>query len=238
MNEFRVYDKKEGRYLDCNNAPMLGMNGELFFHQKGATWVTSEESDRYEYEPSIGYMDVDDNIIYAGDIIESLSDVTGVYLVHPNNSLTNLHYTDEITYHLEAGTWQPRIIGNIHDKKLPDIALPEICIVEKNWQGFLQWLLDWGWTIKFLLQYKNAEDLFHDIVRNERACSKHWYTDYFNKELQKGWQDGDVVYVDDYGFIVDENEPGAIKCTLHIIDRLGCRKLLKDVKNLYEESGK
>ena len=238
MNEFRVYDKKEGCYLDCNKAPMLGMNGELFFHQKGATWVTSEDPNRYEYEPSIQRKDIDNNLIYAGDLIECSGNNPGVYLVHPNNVLTNFNSHDCIKYYLDDDTWKPRVIGNIHDKSIQDATLSQIYVVVKDWQGLFQWLLDWGWSIDDLLKYENGNDLFHDIVKNERQSSTQWYTDYFDGDYYNDWSDGDTVYIDSYGEIVNEDNPDAIKCTLRIIDRFDCRKLLDSVKYLYEESGK
>lgn len=71
----------------CSNAPMLGMNVGLFFYQKRSTWATSEDPDRNEYEPSIGRRDVNNDLIYAGDLIECCEGLSGVYLVHPDNVL-------------------------------------------------------------------------------------------------------------------------------------------------------
>ena len=233
LHAFRVYDKKEGRYLDCNNAPMLGMNGELFFHQKGATWATSEDPDRYEYEPSIGRRDVNNDLIYAGDLIECCEGLSGVYLVHPDNVLKDFYCDDDLEYHLED-TFKPRIVGNVHDNPLPDTALPEIYVVVKRWRGLLRRLYDRGWTINDLLKYKNGNDLFHDIVKNERKCSDHWYTDHF---LGGNWHHGDTVYVDPCDKIVGKNNIVAIRRMLWKIDRTDCNGLLERVKGIYGESG-
>ena len=230
MFEYRVYDKKEGRYLDCNNAPMLGMNGELFFHQKGATWATSEEPDRYVYEPSVGRSDVNGTLIYAGDLVECLADACSVYLVEPNNWVKDIYYDDGLGYYMFE-TWKPRIVGNVHDARTSDAALYCIYVVEKNWNGLLSWLLDWGWTIQDLLKYENANDLFHDIVKNERKCAEHWYTDHFACLAPA---DGDTVYVNETGDIVQEDDPNASRRMVHSISRFNCRRLLEHVRALYQ----
>ena len=210
MNEFRVWDKKEKRYLDFKTL-MLGMNGELFFPQKGGTWVTSIEPGRYEVEPSIGQRDVNNYQIYAGDFIECWGGISGIYWVHPNSVLTQIDYPYHIKYHLE-NTWKSCIVGNIHDNPLPDTALSQIYIVVKDWRGLFQFLLDRGWSISDLLKYENSNDLFHDIVKNERKCSKQWYTDVFTGY---NWNDGDTVYVDKNGKIAGEDDPEASIGTLH-----------------------
>lgn len=218
----------------CSNAPMLGMNVGLFFYQKRSTWATSEDPDRNEYEPSIGRRDVNNDLIYAGDLIECCEGLSGVYLVHPDNVLKDFYCDDDLEYHLED-TFKPRIVGNVHDNPLPDTALPEIYVVVKRWRGLLQRLYDRGWTINDLLKYKNGNDLFHDIVKNERKCSDHWYTDDF---IGGDWNNGDTVYVGKNGEIVNANNLWASRRIVCEIDRFDCNGLLERVNTFYGKSRK
>ena len=249
-NEFRVWDNEEKRYLDCTEAPMLGMNGELLFRQKNLSFATCEKKDRYLVEPSIDYLDIKKQLIYVGDIVECDDDYEGVYLIKTNRLAIGV-LDDKNKNFISRNLHNFNIVGNVHDENLSDDALPFIYIVEKQRKGLFQWLQDSGWTINDIMKYKSGNDLFHDIVKKERKCAKQWYTDILIKLKYKSY---DIVYEDDSGELIikkkDKNnslykdsqgrainvkEKTIHELTVLKINRYNCKKILDTLKDLYTE---
>lgn len=124
MQRYRIYDKKNEEWVEDLQDFYLHYNGDLYVSNKlpfGIEKLSLVSTERYIYQVDIGLADVNDHLIFEGDIckINHFEDVIGVITyISEHASYYLLDYKNSKYYPLtEEHCRQVEIIGNIFDNK-------------------------------------------------------------------------------------------------------------------------